>query len=434
MRGNSDYEISYLIPTLFEVWDGDFDRADDTSDSNSPNIPPFPYSPSILFQGVNPGLPLDDGLPSSPLTIAPSIFYTLTSADGSWMAENSNPSGNQEWEVFRSVLSTDPAAAAADFTAPSFPGGMYALHIIGADGRNTFFFRASYDMYGVGSIGDTVWIDQNGNNLYDAGEQVLPGSLMSLYDEHGTLLRQMSTDANGQYTFDNLPGGTYIVTVDATVSPAFYAGLVPTWDVDGVSTQNTSTVTLLAGQVRTDVDFAYRRVVDSNGATRTLGYWQTHLQGIHFASLYRCLNLGKLQYGSVYQDLTDASEAEAMAIFHGSIPKQGSVKRSSLGKARMQLGQQLVAALANSCFLGTTPAAKGLAPNLLSGAVSAIDGTDVYLINSFVGRLDAFNNSGDVVQLPSSLTLQIGSADPQAAIAAAAKDASGIINPGPAFE
>lgn len=69
-----------------------------------------------------------------------------------------------------------------------------------------------------GSIGDRVWADLDGDGLQDAGEKGIPNVPVSLTGttHGGDVLPKKSTttDANGMFTFDNLPAGTYTVTYD----------------------------------------------------------------------------------------------------------------------------------------------------------------------------------------------------------------------------
>jgi SdrD B-like domain len=63
--------------------------------------------------------------------------------------------------------------------------------------------------YGVGSIGDTVFIDDNGNGVQDAGEVGVEGARITL-PGYGFRI----TDASGKYMFDNLPlGRNYNLTI-----------------------------------------------------------------------------------------------------------------------------------------------------------------------------------------------------------------------------
>ncbi|UQZ81365.1 Serine-aspartate repeat-containing protein D precursor [Paenibacillus konkukensis] len=66
------------------------------------------------------------------------------------------------------------------------------------------------------SLGDRVWIDENGNGTQDAGEPGLNGVAVRLFDEGGTPLSQTTTVkhavyGDGYYQFDKLPAGSYIV-------------------------------------------------------------------------------------------------------------------------------------------------------------------------------------------------------------------------------
>ncbi|WP_378144583.1 SdrD B-like domain-containing protein [Cnuibacter sp. UC19_7] len=66
-------------------------------------------------------------------------------------------------------------------------------------------------------IGDLVWNDLNSNGIQDAGEPGVAGVPVSLSgtDADGnTITASTTTDANGAYTFGNLPSGTYVVTFD----------------------------------------------------------------------------------------------------------------------------------------------------------------------------------------------------------------------------
>lgn len=73
----------------------------------------------------------------------------------------------------------------------------------------------------VGSIGNTVFNDRNGNNVQDAGEAGIPNVTLTLIGagpdgQFGTpddITRTTTTDNNGTYRFTNLPPGTYRVTI-----------------------------------------------------------------------------------------------------------------------------------------------------------------------------------------------------------------------------
>ncbi len=115
----------------------------------------------------------------------------------------------------------------------------------------------------LGSLGDTVWLDENRNGVQDNGEGGIPNVLLALSDGNGGSQTAV-TNGSGFYSFVDLMPGTYTVSVDPTTLPT---GLGPTFDLDGTNTPNTTQVALAAGQVRVDVDFGYVDIVGSIGDT-----------------------------------------------------------------------------------------------------------------------------------------------------------------------
>jgi len=65
---------------------------------------------------------------------------------------------------------------------------------------------------GVNSLSGTVWPDTNGDGvLVEAGQFV--GVTIELRDQNGNIIGTTTTDANGDYMFNNLPDGIYTVVV-----------------------------------------------------------------------------------------------------------------------------------------------------------------------------------------------------------------------------
>lgn len=94
---------------------------------------------------------------------------------------------------------------------------------VASAGRSTV--NPTYDL-GVTprySIGNRVWFDSNDNGIHD-GERGISRVQVSLFaadgagDPSGAALQTVATDASGYYRFDNLPTGTYVVTVNASNS------------------------------------------------------------------------------------------------------------------------------------------------------------------------------------------------------------------------
>ncbi|HHH53914.1 MAG TPA: T9SS type A sorting domain-containing protein [Bacteroidetes bacterium] len=67
------------------------------------------------------------------------------------------------------------------------------------------------------SIGDLVWHDLNGNGVQDIGEQGIEGVIVTLYDENDNQIgNTVTTDANGNYLFENLTDGYYYLKFDVS--------------------------------------------------------------------------------------------------------------------------------------------------------------------------------------------------------------------------
>ncbi|MCE5239351.1 MSCRAMM family adhesin SdrC [bacterium] len=85
------------------------------------------------------------------------------------------------------------------------------------------------------TIGDTVWVNYNGDSIKDADEPGIPGATLTLWLLNGTTWENVgttTTDANGLYKFAGLvPGYDWKVSV---ALPAGYAGYTQNYDRDGV--------------------------------------------------------------------------------------------------------------------------------------------------------------------------------------------------------
>ncbi len=110
-----------------------------------------------------------------------------------------------------------------------------------------------------GSIGDYVWVDENGDGQQDAGEAGIANAQVTLTgtDIFGNAVnRSTTTDANGKYNFSGVQAGSYTVTVNQASLPAGLAAN-RTYDYDGVGSAHTAAVNLAPGQEMAQADFGY---------------------------------------------------------------------------------------------------------------------------------------------------------------------------------
>nr|WP_315257127.1 SdrD B-like domain-containing protein [uncultured Duganella sp.] len=101
-------------------------------------------------------------------------------------------------------------------------------------------------LYKYASVGDRVWLDSNKNGIQDSGESGVCGVKVTLIDADGKQVgAAVTTDANGNYMFNNLKPGNYTVVFDKATLPE---GM--TFGAPGA----TKDVTLSSGQVDKTVD------------------------------------------------------------------------------------------------------------------------------------------------------------------------------------
>ncbi|MEM7538535.1 MAG: SdrD B-like domain-containing protein, partial [Chloroflexota bacterium] len=143
---------------------------------------------------------------------------------------------------------------------PSFAILLYLLSIT----PPFFWIRPNHvdaGLGGLGSIGDTVWSDTDGDGIQDAGEPGIDDVTVKLLDGDGNELETTMTDNGGQYLFENLPEGDYQVIVevpaDFIVSPKDEGGpggSPDTVDSDINPSGATDIFPLATGEDKDDVD------------------------------------------------------------------------------------------------------------------------------------------------------------------------------------
>ncbi len=119
-----------------------------------------------------------------------------------------------------------------------------------------------FGLYRTTAVGDTVWLDLNGNGLFDSGEPGLPGITITLRDDDGAVVTTTQTLANGSYAFSNLTPGSYSLQLSL---PAGYTttnngigSIAVDNDNDFRNDGTTATFTLTSGQALAGIDAGLR--------------------------------------------------------------------------------------------------------------------------------------------------------------------------------
>ena len=105
------------------------------------------------------------------------------------------------------------------------------------------------------SLSGTVYRDDSRNGDQDGTEPGYSGVIVQLLDKDGQVITTTTTDANGRYSFDKLPDGTYSVTV---VKDGELADTEQTEDPDATKDNSSEPVTLGEDNPSKDhIDFGY---------------------------------------------------------------------------------------------------------------------------------------------------------------------------------
>ncbi len=137
---------------------------------------------------------------------------------------------------------------------------------------------------GGGCLGGTLWKDDDQDGKIDTGETVFSNITVTLSGDlnldgvFGEYATSQLTDADGKYSFTNLPGGRFKIVVTASQLPSG-ATWSPTYDVDGTGTASEATLMLHSRVCRTDIDFGYRATATVTGLAGTVWH-DTGVDGI----------------------------------------------------------------------------------------------------------------------------------------------------------
>ncbi len=217
-----------------------------TADAGEPGIPGVPVT--ITWAGADGTLGTADDV----------VIAKVTDANGGYLVQNL-PFGTYSVKV-DTAASAFPAGVTQTYDADGTGTANTSTTTLSAGTPNVLTQDFSYA--GTASIGDRIWLDQNGDGVQDPSEIGIPAVtvIVTYLGADGVagggddIVFTTTTAADGTYLVDGLPAGTYSVAVDPATLPA---GLTGTYDLDGIGSANTAAATLAAGEAKRDVDFGY---------------------------------------------------------------------------------------------------------------------------------------------------------------------------------
>lgn len=163
-----------------------------------------------------------------------------------------------------------------NYNNPQYGDGINGMNVINTERllignkeytnlQNWDKFRISLRLPKPSSIGDKVWLDENANGIQDVGEKGVEGVTVKLLDKdgqpakdyNGNEVKDQVTDANGNYKFENLAAGDYVVQVVPNEKQSLTTKGQGTVDKDSnvdPASGKTDVIKLEANREITDVD------------------------------------------------------------------------------------------------------------------------------------------------------------------------------------
>src|SRR5215471_7102744 len=201
------------------------------------------------------------------------VVITLrNNASGQAITATSDASGNFSFLGLQPGTYTLSETVPAGFnqTAPAAPG-TFTINLAASQNATGFLFGNQAQGQGgqTGSISGTKFNDLNGNGVRDPGEPGLAGVTMQLRNSSGQVTSQTTT-ASGDFSFAQLPAGTYVVS--EVVPPGFKQTAPPA--------PGTASVTLAAGQNVTGILFGNQTIGTGSGSISGIKYLDIDANGV----------------------------------------------------------------------------------------------------------------------------------------------------------
>ncbi len=208
-----------------------------------------------VFHDVN-----SDGLRSPSEPTLPNITVNLTGTTSAGASITMSMATDAEGE-YKFLAPPGTYVVAFDQADPDFPAGLtrlttaasYTLTVTGGLEFETLDFGRDHN----GTLGGTVFNDEDGNGTKAVAEAAMGNIVVELYDSTGiNFLDAKITASDGSYRFDGLANATYVIKVLASTLPSLFNPIPtvdPTLPLDG---SGTSTVTNSSSLLT--LNFGYR--------------------------------------------------------------------------------------------------------------------------------------------------------------------------------
>ncbi len=194
----------------------------------------------------------------------------------------------------------------------------------------------------TGAIGDKIWVDVDGDGVQDPEEVGIPGVTVQLTNlgADGLLgtgddtVITTTTNANGNYVFDNLPAGAYVVSI-----PTPPAGYTQTGDPDQFGlpcttcdNQTSAPIVLAPGDVFVNIDFGYKPETPAGSIGDTVWFdanangtqdgGEYGIPGVTVSLIKDVGTIGVYEPGIDLIIATDITDANGQYLFNG-LPATG---------------------------------------------------------------------------------------------------------------
>ncbi len=180
------------------------------------------------------------------------IATTTTDADGLYNFDNLEPGDYKVKFITPNGFTENSPADQGGDDAIDSDGMMVTTNL--SVGENDLTLDSGF--YNLASLGDYVFIDNNGDGVQNAGDSAIGGVTVELLQD-GSVIGTTTTNSDGSYLFDGLTPGDYQVKFTAPQNYNFTTANVGDDSLDSdadATTGLTSVVTLTSGEFNSTLD------------------------------------------------------------------------------------------------------------------------------------------------------------------------------------